>query len=98
MSAEYILIVDAARMGKKQGEYEIFRMDDVKTEKVHANLSTHEGDVLKVLSLARDMNYKIPRIELMGIEPEDVKDEAFLSESLSKNIDKYLEIIQKLVL
>jgi hydrogenase maturation protease len=88
---EHILIVDSAKMGKKAGDYEFFRPEDVETKKELAGLSTHEGDLLKILELARMLKYPIPPITLMGIEPETIKAEMGLSPALRSRLDEYAQ-------
>ena len=63
---EAMLVVDAARLGLAPGDYRFFSPDEVETRKEFAGLSTHEGDVLKVLALAQDAGYPIPPLALMG--------------------------------
>jgi hydrogenase maturation protease len=88
-TTEKIIIVDTARMGKAPGEYVFFLPDDVVTKKKLQNFSTHEGDILKVLELAKETHYKIPEIEFMGIEPELIKLGCGLSETLKSKIHDY---------
>ena len=87
---EHILIVDGAKMGRKAGEYEFFKPEDVETKKELSGLSTHEGDLLKVLELARQLKYPIPPITFMGIEPETIKNEMGLSAALQARLDEYV--------
>ena len=88
-TTEKIIIVDTARMGKAPGEYVFFSPEDVVTEKKLQNISTHEGDILKVIELAKGTGYKIPKIEFMGIEPEVIKSDCGLSETLRARIHDY---------
>ncbi len=88
-TTEKIIIVDTAMMGKAPGEYVFFFPDDVVTEKKLQNFSTHEGDILKVLKLAKDTHHNIPKIEFMGIEPELIKPDCGLSETLKNKIHDY---------
>jgi hydrogenase maturation protease len=90
-STEHILIVDSARMGKKPGEQEFFKPEDVETKKELTGLTTHEGDLLKVLEFARQLKYPIPPITFMGIEPESVKNEMGLSEALQSQLSEYAD-------
>ena len=48
-----ILLVDAADLGLAAGEYRFFAPGAVESRKLLAGISTHEGDVLRVLELAR---------------------------------------------
>ena len=90
-STEHILIVDSAKMGRRPGECEFFKPEDVRTQKELRGLSTHEGDLLKILELARLMNYPIPPITIMGIEPEEIKNEMGLSATLAGRIPEYAQ-------
>jgi len=90
-TAEHILIVDSARMGRKPGAYEFFKAEDVETKKELTGLTTHEGDLLKVLELARQMNYHIPPITFLGIEPQSLKNEMGLSETLQGRLREYAD-------
>ncbi len=90
-----LLIVDTAKMEKEPGEYSIFTPDEVKTTKEMAGISSHEGDVMKVIALAKETGYHIPKIKIMGIEPKTIKDDFGLSDTLEKNLSKYAEVAIK---
>jgi len=85
-----MLIVDAARMGLPPGDVRFFAPEDVESRKDLAGFSTHEGDVLKVIELARAMGYQIPRLELMGIEPLTTEPGIGLSEPLVGKLSDYV--------
>jgi len=87
----HILIVDAARMGQASGDYAFFKPEEVETRKGVTGLTTHEGDLLKVLELAREMKHHIPAITFMGIEPKEVRHEIGLSETLRRRLSEYAE-------
>ncbi|MDD5657589.1 MAG: hydrogenase maturation protease [Elusimicrobia bacterium] len=86
---EHILIVDSARMGRRPGDYEFFKPEDVETKKELSGLTTHEGDLLKILGLARELRYPIPPITFMGIEPQDTSQELGLSGALNARLPEY---------
>ena len=88
---EHLLIVDSARMGRKPGEFEFFKPEDVETKKELTGLTTHEGDLLKVLEFARRLGYHIPPITFMGIEPEAIKSEMGISQALAKRLPEYAQ-------
>lgn len=88
-STEGLLIVDSARMGKRPGEYLFFEPGQVESRKTLAGFSTHEGDLLKVLELARQTGYPIPPILFLGIEPECLKNEMGVSPALEARIPEY---------
>ncbi len=86
---EAILIVDSAKMGMVPGEARFFTPEEVESRKQPGHLSTHEGDVLRVLELARAMGYPAPPIVIMGIEPERVTSEIGLSKTLEERLPAY---------
>ncbi len=86
---EAVLVVDAARLGLAPGDYRFFSPDEVETQKELAGLSTHEGDALKVLELARSAGYPIPPFAIMGIEPQDMAGGMALSERLAERVPAY---------
>ncbi len=86
---EAMVLVDAARMGLAFGEYRFFAPAEVATRKELAGVSTHEGDLLKVLELARVLGYPEPPLRIMGIEPERVEEGMGLSASLAVRVDEY---------
>jgi hydrogenase maturation protease len=86
---EAVLAVDAAYLGLEPGDYRIFAPDEVETQKELAGFSTHEGDPLKVLELARSAGYTIPPFALMGIEPQGVEHGTPLSAPLRERLPVY---------
>jgi hydrogenase maturation protease len=85
-----ILIVDSARMGLQPGDVRFFAPEQVETAKNLPGISTHEGDVLKVIELARAMTCVVPKLRFMGIEPETVESGAGLSRALLQKLDAYV--------
>ncbi|HAM35088.1 MAG TPA: hypothetical protein DEB40_01650 [Elusimicrobia bacterium] len=90
-ATEHILIVDSARMGKAPGEHAFFSPAQVETRKELSGLTTHEGDLLKILEFARQMNYHLPPITFMGIEPQSVDNAMGLSEALRLRLPEYVD-------
>lgn len=88
---EAVLIVDSARMGRTQGEFAFFSPDEVVTRKRTAGVSTHEGDLLKVLEFAAALGHPLPPITILGIEPAELLDEPGLSAPLEARFEEYLE-------
>jgi hydrogenase maturation protease len=86
---EAVVIVDAARLGLAPGEYRFFSPDEVETRKETAGFSTHEGDVINVLALARSAGYTIPPLAIMGIEPQAVGCGLSLSDRLQERLPAY---------
>lgn len=89
---EGILVVDSARMGLEPGEYRFFSAADVVTRKKLDGISTHEGDLMKVLELARKLGLEIPAITLLGIEPADIAPEMGLTPALEQRFEEYVAV------
>ena len=88
-ATEAVLVIDAAQLGLAPGDYRFFSPDEVETQKELSGLTTHEGDVLKVLDLARDAGYAIPPVAIMGIEPYDMESGIELSACLAERVPAY---------
>lgn len=87
-----VLLVDTAKMGKSPGEYAFFEPGDVDTRKQLAGISTHEGDVLKVLQLAASLGHPLPKVTFLGIEPADIHTEVGLSPELAARFREYVTV------
>lgn len=88
---EKIILIDSGYFDLKPGEVCWFTPDLVVSTKELPNITSHEGDIIKVLKLAQETDYPIPEIEIMGIEPEVIKDEFGLSKTLQDLLPKYVE-------
>ncbi|OVE73636.1 hypothetical protein BVX94_03265 [bacterium B17] len=88
---ERILVVDCACMGKTPGDYLIFSPDDVASKKTVGNISTHEGDILKLIELGKQLGDPIPEIKLLAIEPESLGMDMKLSDTLASRLDEYVD-------
>jgi len=86
---EAVLVIDAACLDLEPGEYRFFSPDEVETQKELPGMSTHEGDALRVLSLAASAGYTIPPLAIMGIEPCEMASGIGLSECLAKRVPEY---------
>jgi hydrogenase maturation protease len=86
---EAILIVDAARLNQAPGAFRFFSPAEVESQKRLPGISTHEGDVLKVLDLAKAHGYPMPSLMIMGIEPQDMSSGMGLSQTLSGRLEEY---------
>jgi hydrogenase maturation protease len=84
-----ILLVDAAEIGAAAGEYRFFAPSAVATQKSLAGISTHEGDVLRVLELARQTGLPIPPLVVMGIQPRSLAPGMELSPELEARLGEY---------
>jgi hydrogenase maturation protease len=88
-ATEALLVVDAARLGLAPGDYRIFSPDEVQTRKELSGLTTHEGDAIRVVQLARAAGYTIPPLAVMGIEPRDTALGTPLSADLEARVPAY---------
>jgi hydrogenase maturation protease len=86
---EGMLVVDAARLGLLPGEFRIFTPDEAETQKELSGLTTHEGDVLRVLETARSAGFPVPPVAIMGIEPYAMESGMALSEILAERVPDY---------
>lgn len=87
--AEVVLLVDCARMGLEPGAYAFFTPEQVATRKALAGFSSHEGDLMNVLELARAMG-PLPPVTIMGIEPAEVREGVGLSSAVEMRIGEYV--------
>ncbi len=88
---EKLLIADAVKFGGTPGDHIVFSPDDVETRKITGNVSTHEGDILKLISMAKELDLHLPEIRILAIEPESMKPDEGLSRALRDNFDKYVQ-------
>lgn len=90
---ERILVIDCVKMGKEAGDFLLFSPHEVKSEKNVTGITTHEGDLLKTIDLARNLGYHIPEIRILGIEPKSVTPDMTISDVLKNRFDAYVKII-----
>jgi len=86
-----ILIVDCGLLDLNPGEYRIFNVNDVVSRKETTGISTHEGDVVKLVDLAEKLGYPVPPLRIMAIQPESMEMDSTLSETLAAKFDQYIE-------
>ncbi len=92
---EQVLIVDSARMGLAAGDFAFFAPEQARSRKALAGISTHEGDLLKVLEFAGALGGELPPVTILGIEPAELRDEPGLSDELERRFDDYVaEVLQ----
>jgi hydrogenase maturation protease len=91
-STDKIVIVDAVDMGLEPGEYRLFRPEDVETQKIASGMTTHEGDILRVLELAAGLGYPIPPVTILGIQPGSLRPGLELSPALESQFDTYVRV------
>lgn len=89
---EKIVLIDAVDLGLAPGEYRLFKPEDVETKKETSGLTTHEGDILRVLDLARNLRYPIPPITILAIQPGSLEPAMELSPALGERFETYLRL------
>ncbi len=87
---ELILVVDAVQFGGESGEFTVFTPDDVETHKVTGGISTHEGDILKLIELAKQIDQHIPPIRILAIQPASMDVDQGLSPELETRFQEYV--------
>lgn len=87
---ERVLVVDATEMGVGPGEYRLFTRDDVRSTKSLAGVSTHEGDVIKMLDLAASLGRHLPPVTILGIQPAETGEGEGLSEPVAGRFEEYV--------
>ena len=92
-NTEKLLIVDAVKFGGEPGDHILFSPEDVKTQKVVGTVSTHEGDILKLITMAEELELPMPEIRILGIEPESMTPDAELSAPLQAGFNNYIEAV-----
>lgn len=90
--ADRVLVVDSARMGMSAGDFSIFTPDQVTSRKSLDGISTHEGDLLKVLEFAEVLGEPLAPVSILGIEPAEVRAEPGLSPQLADRLDEYIAV------
>ncbi len=88
-----VILIDCAYMGTKPGTIRKFTPDDVQTVKKLAHQSLHEADILKILTMSKQLGQYPEEVIIFGIEPETIAQKQNLSETISQKLDKYVAVI-----
>jgi len=83
------VLVDCALMDEAPGTLRRFRPDEVRSVKALAGLSLHEGDLLTIIRLCKELGDAPDDIVIFGIEPDKVDPAEGLSERLAGKLDEY---------
>jgi hydrogenase maturation protease len=89
-ATERILFVDCVRMGKTPGEWAAFSPEDVESRKTLDRFTTHEGDLLRIIEMGRQLACPIPPMTILGIEPARIEPGLELSPALRARFDEYV--------
>jgi len=94
---DIIVIVDAVHFGEKPGEFKWFKPNDVKSEKLPLEFTTHDNDFLKVIKLSKSISKKPKTFFIFGIQPADTSMRKNLSKILKQNLNLILDnLIEKI--
>jgi hydrogenase maturation protease len=89
-----VVFVDCAFMGQAPGTLRRFGPDEVQTRKVATGPSLHEGDLLTVLRLSKELGECPPEVVIFGIEPERVGPGMELSPALARRLGEYVRNVE----
>lgn len=96
LQTKNIIIVDCALMGINPGDFKIFNLDNIKSQKNFSSITTHGFDILKIITLAyTTQEYYIPPITIIGIEPHTIKFSKNLSETLKNKFMEYVHTVME---
>jgi hydrogenase maturation protease len=88
------VFVDCALMGQAPGTLRRFGPDEVATRKAVAGTSAHEGDLLRIIRLSRELGECPEDVVIFGIEPERVGPGMELSPALAQRLDEYVQSVE----
>ena len=86
-----ILILDAVGLGAAPGTIHMLREAELGALRAHRASTPHEGNALELLEALVLLDGALPRIAVIGIEPEIVRPGAVLSRSIEEAIPRALE-------
>lgn len=96
--AEHLILIDAARMGRRPGDVVLLRPAEVAqaVEQVEeeASLSAHQQGLLAVLKLAFALGYR-PQVTIIAIEPKSVDWGTALSDEVQLAVARVLEMVRR---
>jgi hydrogenase maturation protease len=86
------LIIDAVNMSQNPGVLKVFTSKEATLKINSDSLSTHGFGIAEVISMIEALEIK-SKITIIGIQPESVDYAEGLTDSLSPNVNKYIETI-----
>ncbi|MCK5843949.1 MAG: hydrogenase maturation protease [Victivallales bacterium] len=89
---ERILIIDCGFIDLNPGECKLFDVNEVASRKETTGITTHEGDVVKLVELAEKLGYPIPPLRILAIQPDSMEMDSTLSDALLANFNRYVEL------
>lgn len=92
---EKAVLIDCAQIGTEPGAIKRFMPEEVKSLKRVAHQSLHEGDILDIIRMSRQLGQQPKEIVLFGIEPQTVGPGLKLSDTVKKRLDDYVTVISE---
>jgi hydrogenase maturation protease len=83
---DLVILIDAVDFGGKPGESRLFTLEDVQSNKILVNISTHEPDILKVVHLSKDLNEQPDELFIFGVQPKNTSAGTDLSLELNNAV------------
>ena len=93
---EKILIIDCTLLGKQPGEYQFFDLESVHYQN-KLSVESHEASIVQLIRMAETTAYIIPNITIMGIEPESMDFDQYLSEKIESNLVDYVQAASQFI-
>ena len=81
------IILDAVNFDGHPGESRLLTLDEIRSQKISLNISTHEPDFLKVIQLSKELEEHPDELFIFGIQPKDTSFGSNLSSELQQNIE-----------
>ncbi|MFQ6101274.1 MAG: hydrogenase maturation protease [Anaerolineae bacterium] len=89
-----VIVVDAAEMGRKPGEFVRFTLADVRLASACDPFSFHDAGLVEVLALADALGRPLPEMVIFGVQPAEVG----WGEGLSPAVETALPILADAVI
>jgi len=84
---DVVVVIDAVNFDGEVGESKLFKSEDVNSQKIPINISTHESDILKVIQLSKKLKECPSKLFIFGIQPEDTS----FGQTISTNLETVVE-------
>jgi hydrogenase maturation protease len=92
--ADNVILIDAADMGKPPGACAVFSPEDVRSLKRDSRLSLHHADLLGLLDLMRTLAMRMPKVRVVGVQPESVEWRDRLSRTVQNKLPEVMALVR----
>ncbi len=93
--SEHIVIIDTGKINLEPGECRLVRLNKVKGSHKKGetlNVDVHSTDLFNVLDFAKKLYKKLPIIDLLIIQPQEIKLQEGISPELATRIEEYAKL------